>query len=386
VSRRLRRAARSANVRVKIEKNENVPPNQPLSDKRQPILSIEQEELRGISRTVAEIEWLLLILVLLYLSFGGPPTDSEPAISSALFFFAAFVMSFRYANFYRSETRWKIGIETGAMLVFITWVLLFTGRMASPLLNTYLLVVITSALTLGKTVTMVETVLIALCYIALDGMFAYALPSLASVGALAASFAPVVLVAYVTTMFSADIRYGLNKAKLLSETDELTGLYNMRGFAIVADRSFGQALRYERPATVLMIDSDNLKTVNDTLGHEAGNELLRQLARCIQGELRYTDVSARYGGDEFIVLLPETPLKGALDVAGRIRRKVLDTPLTVHGTRVDSSVSIGVASFPADGRNLDSIVAQADRAMYQAKQEGKNRIISATRLGEGVRG
>jgi len=179
-------------------------------------------------------------------------------------------------------------------------------------------------------------------------------------------------------MFSADIRYGLNKAKLLSETDELTGLYNMRGFAIVADRSFGQALRYERPATVLMIDSDNLKSVNDTLGHEAGNELLRQLARCIQGELRYTDVSARYGGDEFIVLLPETPLKGALDVAERIRRTVAGTPLELSGRRMESTVSIGVAGFPADGRNLDTIVAQADRAMYQAKQKGKNSIFAAT--------
>ena len=107
-------------------------PNRNLGQGGQPILSIEQEELRGVSRTVAEIEWLLLILVLLYLSFGGAPADSEPAISSALFFFAAFVMSFRYTNFYRAETRWKIGIETVAMLAFITWVLLFTGRTASP--------------------------------------------------------------------------------------------------------------------------------------------------------------------------------------------------------------------------------------------------------------
>jgi diguanylate cyclase (GGDEF)-like protein len=364
-----------------------VAPNQPLSQRKQPVLSIEQEELRGVSRTVAEIEWMLLILVLLYQAMGGAPADSEPAISSALFFFAAFVMSFRYTNFYRAETRWKIGIETVAMLVFITWVLLFTGRIASPLLNTYLLVIITSALTLGKTVTMIETAVIAGCYVALGNRWAPgALPALAELGTLAATFAPVVLVAYVTTMFSADIRYGLNKAKLLSETDELTGLYNMRGFAIVADRSFGQALRYERPATVLMIDSDNLKSVNDTLGHEAGNELLRHLAQCIQGELRYTDVSARYGGDEFIVLLPETPLKGALDVANRIRRKIVGTPLNLRGSRIEASVSIGVAGFPSDGRSLDSIVAQADRAMYQAKHQGKNGIAAATPPREGVRG
>ena len=354
-------------------------PDRILGQGRQPLPSLEREELRGISRTVAEIEWLLLILVLVYLSFGGVSAQSEPAISSALFFYAAFVMSFRYTNFYRAETPLKIGIETVAMLVFITWVLWFTGRIASPLLNTYLLVVITSALTLGKTVTMVETAVIAACYVALGGPWAQAaLPSLAEAGSLAAGFAPVLLVAYVTTMFSADIRYGLNKAKLLSETDDLTGMFNMRGFAIVADRSFGQALRYERPAAVLMIDSDNLKSVNDALGHEAGNELLRHLARCIQGELRYTDVSARYGGDEFIVLLPETPLKGALDVADRIRRKIVDAPLNLHGSRIESSVSIGVAGFPADGRNLDAIVVQADRAMYQAKQQGKNGIFAAT--------
>ena len=89
-------------------------------------------------------------------------------------------------------------------------------------------------------------------------------------------------------------------------------------------------------------------------------------------------MSARYGGDEFIVLLPETPLKGALDVADRIRRKIVDTPLSLRGSRVDASVSIGVAGFPLDGRSLDSIVAQADRAMYQAKQQGKNGIAAAT--------
>jgi len=362
-------------------------PDRSLAGNRQPLPSIEREELRGVSRTVAEIEWLLLILVLIYLTFGGAPAASEPAISSALFFYAAFVMSFRYTNFYRAETRLKIGIETVAMLVFITWVLWFTGRIASPLLNAYLLVVITSALTLGKTVTMVETAVIAACYLALGGPWTRGvLPTLAEASGLAAAFAPILLVAYVTTMFSADIRYGLSKAKLLAETDELTGLFNMRGFAIVADRSFGQALRYERPATVLMIDSDNLKSINDTLGHEAGNELLRQLARSIQGELRYTDISARYGGDEFVVLLPETPLKGGLDVAERIRRTIAETPLLLSGRRIESTVSIGVAGFPADGRNLDSILALADRAMYQAKQRGKNSIVAATPPGEGVRG
>jgi len=339
-------------------------------------VSIEQEELRGISRTVAEIHWLLLILVLLYLVFAGERDDAEAtaAVSAGLFFYAALVMSFRYANFYKRETRWKIALETWGMIAFITWVLWFTEALASPLLNAFLLPVITSALTLGKLTTLINVALIAACYILLGGVAAEGLLTMRFAAGFAAQLAPVLLVAYITTMFSADIRYGLQRAKLLSETDELTGLFNTRGFAIAANRMFGQAVRYERPASVLMIDADHLKAVNDTHGHEAGNRLLRQLAKAIQGELRFTDVSARYGGDEFIVLLLEAPPKGALDVAERIRSAISGTTLDVDGQRIAATVSIGVACFPDDGRNLDALAARADRALYQAKQEGRNRV------------
>src|SRR5690348_17213204 len=135
-------------------------------------VSIEQEELRGISRTVAEIHWLLLILVLLYVIFGGAREDPEAsaAVSAGLFFYAALVMSFRYANFYRSETRSKIAIEALGMVVFITWVLWYTDGLASPLLNAYLLLVITSALTLGKWATLGGVGLIGACYLFLSGV------------------------------------------------------------------------------------------------------------------------------------------------------------------------------------------------------------------------
>jgi diguanylate cyclase (GGDEF)-like protein len=340
--------------------------------------TLEQEELRGISRTVAEIHWLLLILVLLYLIFGGTTEDAEvnAAVSSGLFFYAALVMSFRYANFYRRETRWKIAIETWGMIAFVTWVLWFTDRLASPLLNAYLLAVITSALTLGKATTLINVGLIAACYVFLGGSLdPEELASLRFVAGFAAQLAPVLLVAYITTMFSADIRYGLQRAKLLSETDDLTGLFNTRGFAIAANRLFGQALRYDRPASVLMIDSDNLKRVNDAYGHDAGNRLLRQLANAIQAELRASDVPARYGGDEFIVLLPETPPKGALDVAERIRTAISGAALALEGKSVDCSVSVGVACFPEDGRSLDALAARADRALYHAKQRGRNCVV-----------
>jgi len=337
--------------------------------------SIEQEELRGISRTVAEIEWLLLILVLVYVVFGRPLPDIEPALSTALFFYAAFVMSFRYTNFYKRETRWKICVETLAMVVFITWALWFTGGAASPLLNAYLLVVITAALTLGKFLTLAHVALIGACLLLLDWQVGGKdMVRLAYLGGFAAQLAPVILVAYITTMFSADIRYGLNRAKLLSETDELTGLYNMRGFVVIANRLFAQAQRYARSASFLMVDSDSLKQVNDSYGHEAGNRLLQHVVKAMQGHLRATDVPARYGGDEFIIMLPDTPARGALEVAERIRNAVESTPFAAEGARVPCTVSIGVASYPQDGRGIESLLARADRALYEAKAGGRNRV------------
>src|SRR5262249_14478322 len=93
-----------------------------------------------------------------------------------------------------------------------------------------------------------------------------------------------------------------------------------------------------------------------------------------QAELRYTDVLARYGGDEFVVLLPETPPKGALEVANRIREAVANTPLDMNGNRIKCTVSIGVAGYPADGNTMDAVVARAGRAMEAAKQQGRDRV------------
>jgi hypothetical protein len=130
-------------------------------------LAIEQDEITGFARTITEIEWLLLILVLIYLVAGGPAGDSRTAIAMALFFFAAFILALHYVQFYRQETLVKLAVETWVMIVFITWVVFYAGRIASPLLNLYLLPVIASALILGKLMTFVEMVAIALCFMAL---------------------------------------------------------------------------------------------------------------------------------------------------------------------------------------------------------------------------
>lgn len=339
-------------------------------------ISIEQEELKGISRSVGEIEWLLMIVVLLYHAFGGVKEDDQPLVVLAMVLYAICIISFRYVNFFQHESRWKLAIETWIMTAFITWTLLHTGRLDSPLLNSYLLVIITSALALGKATTLLELGLIGTCIAFLGSDSAdYELISLKYVASLFGQFAPFVLVAYVTTMFASDIRYGLGRVKSLSETDELTKALNRRGFANIADRLFGQAVRYQRPISVLQIDCDNLKQVNDTLGHKGGDALLVSLVQCTQRELRKPDVLARIGGDEFVVLLPETAAPGALDTAEKIRAAIAENSLALDGKVVTTTVSIGVASFPEHGTTLDLMLANADRNMYQAKLGGRNRVV-----------
>jgi diguanylate cyclase (GGDEF)-like protein len=335
---------------------------------------LSAEELRGFTRTVAEIEWLLLILVLLYQVVVAPTGETAAAMTMAMFFFAAFILGFHYANFYRKETYWKLAIETWAMIVFITWVLLYTGRLESPLLNLYLLVIITSALTLGKLSTLMQMALIAACYVWLGHPERIgSLPMISYLATLATQLAPLVLVAYITTMLSADIRRALMQVKLLSETDDLTGALNMRAFNMVSERIFRHSMRYSHPFSVLMIDSDSLKSVNDAHGHEAGNRLLKMIIQCIRTHLRDTDYVARYGGDEFVVLLPETPCSAATAVAARIRQEIESMALATRTEPIRTTVSIGIACYPDHGSNLDIILEKADLAMYSSKSEGKNR-------------
>ncbi|MBL8526609.1 MAG: GGDEF domain-containing protein [Burkholderiales bacterium] len=346
--------------------------------KQESLLPLE-EELRGFSRTIAEIDWLMLIVVLAFQFIQPLGEESRTAIMMALFFFAAFILSFRYANFYKRETRWKLALETLVMILFITWVVWYSGKLDSPLLSLYLLPIIASALALGKVATLLEMTLVTACYIFFSAVGSgHPVLSLNFGVELAAKLSPVLLVAYITTMLSADIHYALNKAKLFSETDPLTGLYNLRAFNIIADRAFNQAIRYSRPMSLVMIDSDNLKRVNDTFGHETGNRLLQQIVAGVKAQLRSTDVLARYGGDEFMVLLPDTGARGAREVAERIRRSVEAIGLTVRDTRVPTTVSLGVASYPDDGVDLSLLLDKADKAMYRSKQGGRNRSTHST--------
>ena len=337
----------------------------------------DQDELKGFARTIAEIEWLLLVLVLVYLVAVGQEGDGGIAIYMALFFLGAFILAFHYVKFYKNESPTKLLIETAVMIVFITWVTWYSGKIDSPLLNLYLLPIIASSLILGKVVTTVETVTIILCYMAMAYYSGTSgIDSLSYWGMILSLISPLVLVAYITTMLSADIRYAVAKIKRISDTDELTGVYNMRAFSAVLRRVFQQSVRHGHPLSIVMMDSDNLKAINDSRGHDAGNRLLQHLIRKVAEELRRSDILARYGGDEFIMLLPETGLGGAVDTAERIRKSIEGSQFDVRGTNMQVTVSLGVASYPEDGGNVDVIVDKADKALYRAKRRGRNQTAT----------
>ena len=334
----------------------------------------EADELKGFSRTIAEIEWLLVILVLLYQIVQGNDDESTAPIYLGLMLYSIFVIGFRYFNIYRTESRWKLAIETWVMIMFITWILYHSGRLDSPLTNLYLLTIITSALTLGKLVTLLEVALIAACYVFLgysstsDSLF-----WVYNAGDFMTQLAPMLLVAYITTMLSADIRSALSRIKIISETDELTGIYNVRAFNSFANRMHKQSMRYGHAYSIVMADSDNLKTVNDTYGHESGNRLLKLTVTCIQQLLRETDIFARYGGDEFVLLLPQTKSDGAYEVAERIRKMIAATPLDTQGKQIPTTISIGIATYPEHAEEFAVLMNRADQALYNSKKRGRNR-------------
>jgi diguanylate cyclase (GGDEF)-like protein len=156
----------------------------------------------------------------------------------------------------------------------------------------------------------------------------------------------------------------------LSFKDALTGVYNRRYFMVRIEEEWKRHSRFAEPVSLVLLDLDRFKDVNDRFGHRAGDEALKEVARLLQKHSRNFTVVTRYGGDEFAVLLVNTPRAGAVTYAQRIR-EVVARHAFAHGS---VTVSLGVASLPEDAANSDDLVVAADKAMYEAKRLGRNRV------------
>jgi diguanylate cyclase (GGDEF)-like protein len=159
--------------------------------------------------------------------------------------------------------------------------------------------------------------------------------------------------------------------------DPLTGLFNRRYLDEVLEREVHRATRANRPLCVIMLDVDHFKLFNDTHGHPAGDALLRSIARMLQSRMRREDVTCRYGGEEFVMILPEAPLVVARQRAEELRAEALRLRLKQDGNaHKPVTVSIGVAALPQDGMNAKELLASADRHLYVAKQAGRDKVVT----------
>ena len=165
------------------------------------------------------------------------------------------------------------------------------------------------------------------------------------------------------------------QANYLSVTDPLTELNNRRHFFDVAKFEFERIHRFKRTLSVMMVDIDHFKNINDTHGHAVGDLALREIAARIKNSVRTVDIVARYGGEEFIVLMPETGLNEACQVAERVRRSVADSPIEDDAVTVTATLSIGVAEIDEKSNNVDQLIIYADQALYSAKAAGRNRVM-----------
>jgi diguanylate cyclase (GGDEF)-like protein len=332
-------------------------------------LEIEQAQLRGFARSIAEVEWLLLILVVLYLFIANPALARSGGVLGVLLGFAGFVLLFRYLRPFGKHTHFKLALEILVMLAFLTAVLVAAGGVHSPLLNLYLLPIVTAALALGKRAAALVVVAVCTCY-PLIGVLTAGPDSLTRDFAIAAVgvLAPFVLVAFSTTLLVDNINTAKRRIRALSDRDELTTVYNMRAFARLAEQEHEAASRSDRPYAILMIDIEHLKAINDTYGHDAGSRAVKLVAEALVRLTRSTDLVARYGGDEFIVLLGGADKEVAEEVAQRIRNVVFATTLEVDVKIVRIKVNVGAATFPESGNNLQAVMAAADRLMYKDKE------------------
>lgn len=174
--------------------------------------------------------------------------------------------------------------------------------------------------------------------------------------------------------YAIKLKEAMAELERISQTDGLTGLYNRLHWEKRMAAEFKRAQRYGNDFSLLMLDIDHFKQVNDQFGHLAGDEVIRVVSDVIRDSIRESDVAGRYGGEEFGVILTETDLPGALCVGERIRERIMTTPVLLDGVTHNVTVSVGLALYDEEMERHEDVIARADEALYESKQAGRNRV------------
>jgi diguanylate cyclase (GGDEF)-like protein len=327
-------------------------------------------------RVVRIVSWVFIIATTVIVAVTGLWPDTQVAILVLLACAGGFVLVIHDLLPPRSLGTAKFILEGSVAITFATLLVLLTGAENSPFFFTFPLIVGGAALVVSPRVTFALAAIASLGYV-----FATAVPGPGPVDAVTVAkvginLTALVLLAYVATVIAREQRRARDAAVRLSTVDPLTGLFNRTFFFAAVDREIARSLRSNRGFCLLMMDLDELKMINDRYGHYFGDQVLRGVGEVIQSGVRKIDTAARYGGDEFVVLLPETDPTGAWVLAEKVRIGVTELDVKVAGAEIPASISVGVVNFPDDGQTADQLLISADQAMYASKRGGKNRVMS----------
>jgi|GEM_PF-1760734 diguanylate cyclase (GGDEF)-like protein len=180
---------------------------------------------------------------------------------------------------------------------------------------------------------------------------------------------------YISAYFKSIVTLFYKKMEELSTTDDFTGLLNQKGFFKKLEEEYYRSVRYNKNFTLIMLDSDDLKCINDNYGHKYGSMVIKMIGDIISNNIRRTDFACRYGGDEFMLCLVETAGNIGVEIADRLRSTIeLNSLFTDKGKDFKITVSVGVAIYPDSGERLFDVIDKADRALYLAKASGKNKV------------
>jgi diguanylate cyclase (GGDEF)-like protein len=325
-------------------------------------------------RVVRIVSWVFILATSTIVAVTGLWSQSHPAIFALLAAAGVFVLVVHDLLPAGALGTAKFVLEGSVAITFATLLVVLTGRDQSPFFFTFPLIVGGAALVVSPRVTLALASAASLAYIvAIAPPGSAGIPP-ATVAIVGINITALVLLAYVAMVIAREQRRARDAAIRLSTIDPLTGLFNRTFFFAAVEREIARSARSGRGFCLLMMDLDELKQINDRLGHFFGDRVLRGVGEVIRASGRKIDTSARYGGDEFVVLLPETDPTGAYVLAEKIRLGVADLKVEVSGSVLQPSVSIGVVSYPEDGATSDELMITADTSMYRSKRAGKNRV------------
>lgn len=333
-------------------------------------------------RIVRIASWIFLFMTAVIVGSSNLWPDTAPAIYVLLGLTGFFVLLVHDILPPTALGSLRHATEGLVAIVMATVLVILTGGHASPFFFTFPLIVAGAALIVSQSVTIGLLAIATIGYLlavglgTTTGLSTAELPQVLAV--VVVNLTALFLLAYVATVIAREQRRARDAAIRMSAVDPLTGLFNRSFFFAAIEREIARCARSGRGFCLLMMDLDELKAVNDRLGHFYGDRVLRGVGDVVSAGVRRIDTAARYGGDEFVVLLPETDPTGAFVLAEKIRIGVEEMVVGLPPTGPQPSLSVGVVAFPEDGATADELMISADEAMYASKRAGKNRVTGVS--------